>query len=31
MVGVLLGVIGVVGNYNTTIPPVNDFMTQLKA
>jgi len=31
MVNVLLWVIGVVGNYNTTIPPVNDQSPQLKA
>jgi len=30
MVGVLLWVFGVVGNYNTTIPIVNNRMTQLK-
>jgi len=28
-VNVLLWVIGVVGNYNTTIPPVNDQSPQL--
>ena len=31
MLNVLLWVIGVVGNYNTTIPPVNDQLPQLKA